>query len=181
MASKLSTQYKENVVPALREKFSYKSVMEVPRIEKVVVNVGYGRHVKDAKYIENVEDVLRAVTGQKPVHNKAKKSISNFKIREGMNIGASVTLRGDKMHDFLYKLIHLAFPRVRDFQGLNPKSFDKQGNYTIGIKEQIAFPEVTSDKGDVTHGLEVTLATTAKTKEEGLALLKELGFPFKDK
>jgi large subunit ribosomal protein L5 len=175
------TQYKTDVVPALKEKFGYKNVMEVPGVTKVVVNVGYGRHVKDKPFIENIEKTLEIITGQKPVHNKATKSISNFKIREGMNIGASVTLRGKAMYEFLYKLIHVTFPRVRDFRGITPHAFDEQGNYSIGFKENIAFPEMSSDAVDQIHGLEVVITTSAKNKEEGHALLKALGFPFKDK
>lgn len=179
MASKLKKQYNKEIVPALKEKFSYKNVNEVPCLERITVNVGYGRHAKEAGYIDNVINTLQAITGQRPIHNKAKKSISNFKIREGMDIGASVTLRGDKMYDFVEKLINITFPRVRDFRGLNRKSFDKQGNYTIGFKEHIAFPEIKSDAVDQIHGLEVVVSTTAKNKEEGEGLLKALGFPFK--
>ncbi|MEK7084183.1 MAG: 50S ribosomal protein L5, partial [Patescibacteria group bacterium] len=148
---------------------------------KVVINVGYGRHAKENPYIEAVERTLQSITGQKPVHALSKKSISNFKIREGMDIGAFVTLRGKRMQTFLYKLVHLALPRVRDFRGLSPKSFDANGNYTIGFKENIAFPEVTGEKVDIIHGLEIVIVTTAKNKEEGLALLKAHGFPFRDK
>lgn len=178
MKSPLYTQYKEQVVPALKEALGCQNNMQVPRLEKVVVNVGYGRHIKDKQMIEHIEQVLQAITGQRPVHNKAKKSVSNFKIRAGMPIGASVTLRGDRMYDFLYRLIHLVFPRVRDFRGISPKGFDKQGNYTIGIKEQLAFPEITTQLSDRIHGLEITVVTTAKDKQAGEALLKALGFPF---
>lgn len=181
MESVLYKQYKEKVAPAMKEAFGYKNMMQVPKIEKVILNVGYGRHAKDNSFIENVEKTLSAVAGQKPLHNKARKSISNFKIREGMAIGASVTLRGEKMYDFLYKFINLTLPRVRDFRGLNPKVFDGNGNCTIGIKEHIAFPEVSSDAVDKIHGLEIVLVTTAKSDKEGLTLLKQLGFPFKDK
>lgn len=181
MEPTLYTQYKTNVAPALQAKFGYKNVMEVPSIEKVVLNVGYGRHVKDKQFIENIEKTLEVITGQKPVHNKATKSISNFKIREGMNIGASVTLRGKAMYAFLYKLINVTFPRVRDFRGINPKAFDEQGNYSVGFKENIAFPEMSADAMDNIHGLEVVVTTTASNREEGFELLKALGFPFKDK
>lgn len=173
--------YKERVVPNLKAAFGLKNVMQVPKIEKVVINVGYGRQVKDKAYIDNVESTLGAITGQKPVHNKAKKSISNFKIREGMPIGASVTLRGNHMYDFLDKLVSVTFPRVRDFRGISPKIFDRQGNCTIGFKENIAFPEIKADAIEKIHGLEVVIHTTAKSKEHGLALLKELGFPFQEK
>ncbi|PIR76084.1 MAG: 50S ribosomal protein L5 [Candidatus Magasanikbacteria bacterium CG10_big_fil_rev_8_21_14_0_10_42_10] len=177
----LYTQYKSTVVPALKEKFGYKNVMQVPRVQKVVVNVGYGRHVKDKQFIEQIEKTLTSITGQKPVHNKSTKSISNFKIREGMNIGVSVTLRGKSMYQFLNKLINITFPRVRDFRGINPKSFDAQGNYSIGFKENIAFPEVGADAVEHLHGLEIVVTTTASNREEGHALLKGLGFPFRDK
>jgi len=177
----LLTTYKTVVAPAMKEQFGYKNIMEVPGLKKVVVNVGYGRHVKDKPFIERVEKTLTTITGQKPVHNKATKSISNFKIREGMNIGASVTLRGKPMYEFLYKLIHVTFPRERDFLGINPNAFDAQGNYSIGFKENIAFPELSADAVDSPHGLEVVITTTAHTKEEEKALLTAFGFPFKDK
>lgn len=179
MESRLYEKFKKQIVPALQAQLGYKNPLQAPRLEKVVVNVGYGRQVKEAGFVENVENTLRAVTGQKPVHNKSKKSISNFKIREGMNIGASVTLRGKRMYDFIDKLVSITLPRVRDFRGISPKSFDKQGNYSIGFKEHIAFPEIKSDAVDKLHGLQIVIATTAKNKEEGLALLGKLGFPFK--
>jgi large subunit ribosomal protein L5 len=181
MESRLYTKYKETVAPALKDGFAFPNVMEIPRVSKVTINVGYGRHVKDKSFIENVEKTLQMISGQKPVHNKAKKSISNFKIREGMNIGASVTLRGKRMYDFLDKLVSITFPRVRDFRGISPKSFDKQGNYTIGFKEHIAFPEMDADALEKIHGLEVVIATTAGNQAEGFALLKGLGFPFREK
>lgn len=177
----LLRQYKEVVAPALKKEFGYKSVMQVPRLEKVVINAGYGRHLKEKNYIEHVEKTLAAITGQKPVHNRAKKSIANFKIRVGLPIGASVTLRGKRMYEFLYKLIHLTLPRVRDFRGLSKSSFDPRGNYTIGMKEQLAFPEVRAGMTDVIHGLEVTMVTTAQSLADGVALLRGLGFPFKEK
>lgn len=180
MTPPLQIIYKTKVIPALREKFGYKNVMEVPRVAKVVLNVGYGRHVKENAYIENVEKTLSLITGQKPVHNKATQSISNFKIRQGMRIGASVTLRGPTMYEFLYRLINLTFPRVRDFRGITKKSFDKKGNYTIGFKENIAFPEIHTESLDLIHGMELTVHTTADNRDEGYALLKALGFPFKD-
>ena len=181
MNAALYTQYKDTVIPALKEQFGYTNIMQVPKIEKVTVNVGYGKHVKDKAYIENVENTLKQLTGQKPVHNKATKSISNFKIREGQPVGASVTLRGTSMYDFLYKLIHLALPRVRDFRGINPKSFDKKGNYSLGLKENIAFPEISSDAVDKIHGLEIVVTTSAESADEGRALLTALGFPFRKK
>lgn len=181
MSSVLATQYKEKVVPVLKEQFGYKNVMEVPKIKKVTINVGYGRKHKDKAYIENVDKTLRVISGQKPVHNKASKSISNFKIREGMDIGCSVTLRGDAMYDFLYKLIHVTLPRVRDFRGISPKSFDRQGNYSLGIKESIAFPEVTVESLDKIHPLQIVITTNAENAAEGKALLEKMGFPFRDK
>lgn len=181
MESVLYTHYKKNVVPALKTDFGFKNVMQVPKVTKVVLNVGYGRHAKEGAYIENVEHTLTAISGQKPVHNKAKKAISNFKTRLGMDIGMSVTLRGPRMYDFLYRLIHITFPRVRDFRGLTLSGFDKQGNFTVGFKENIAFPESKIETPDKIHGLQVIVSTTASNKEEGVALLKKLGFPFKDK
>lgn len=180
MEPMLRTHYLKEVVPALKKDFGFSNVMQVPKVNKVTINVGYGRHTKDAAFIERVTQTLTAISGQKPVHNKAKKSISNFKIRQGMPIGASVTIRGPQMYEFLYKLIHIVFPRVRDFRGLNPKSMDRQGNCTIGFKEHISFPEVTSYTMDGIHGLQVVINTSATNKEEGIALLKKLGFPFKD-
>lgn len=181
MSSVLATQYKEQVVPALKEQFGYKNVMQVPKIEKVTINVGYGRKHKDKAYIENVEQTLKSISGQQPLHNKATKSISNFKIREGMDIGCSVTLRGDAMYDFLYKLVHVTLPRVRDFRGISRKSFDRQGNYSLGITENIAFPEVTVESIDKIHPLQIVITTSAENREEGSALLEKLGFPFRDK
>lgn len=180
MESVLYTSYKKTVVPALKEQFGYKNIFEVPKIDKIVVNVGYGRQVKNKAYIENVENTLTTITGQKPVHNSAKKSISNFKLREGMDVGISVTLRGKAMYEFLYRMINLAFPRVRDFRGLNPKAFDKQGNYSIGFKESTAFPEITADSVEKIHPLQVVISTTATNKEEGKALLTAIGFPFQE-
>ena len=181
MESRLYKIYKEKVVPALKEEFGYKNVMQVPKVEKITINVGYGRFIKDGAYIENVTDTLRRITGQNPTQNKAKKSISNFKIREGNEVGTSVTLRGKRMYDFLDKMVNVALPRVKDFRGISPKSFDRQGNYSIGFKEQLAFLEIKSDALDRTHGLQVVISTSANNKEEGLALLKHLGFPFKSK
>lgn len=181
MESRLYKIYKEKVIPALKEEFGYKNVMQVPKIEKITLNVGYGRFMKDGAHIENVTDTLRRITGQNPTQNKAKKSISNFKIREGNEIGASVTLRGKRMYDFLDKLVNIALPRVKDFRGISPKSFDRQGNYSVGLKEQLAFPEIKSDAVDRIHGLQIVISTTADNKKEGLSLLKQLGFPFKDK
>ncbi len=181
MESRLYKIYKEKVSPALKEEFGYKNVMQVPKVSKVTVNVGYGRSTKDSAFIDNVIKTLSAISGQAPTHNKAKKSISNFKIREGNDIGASVTLRGKRMYDFLEKMVNVTLPRVKDFRGISPKSFDRQGNYSFGFKEQLAFPEIKMDAIDKIHGMQVVISTTAANKEEGLALLKALGFPFKKK
>ncbi len=178
MQGTLYEQYKKEVVPALKKEFGYKNVMQVPRITKVVINSGVGRFVKETGYIDNVEKTLNRITGQKPVRTKARDSISNFKIREGMEIGVVVTLRGPKMYQFLEKLVRVTFPRVRDFRGVTDKAFDRQGNYTIGLKENVAFPEVKSGEVDKIHGLQIIINTTAKDKQEGKALLTHLGFPF---
>ncbi len=180
MNSVIYTQYKQTVVPALKEELGLKNIHQVPAIKKVVINVGYGRKTKDKAYIDTVEETLTAISGQKPLHNKAKKSISNFKIREGMDIGMSVTLRGQKMYNFLYKLIHLTLPRVRDFRGISVKGFDKQGSYSMGMKESTSFPEVRIDNNDKIHSLQIIINTSATTKEEGIALLSKMGFPFHD-
>jgi len=179
MNSVLYTTYKNDVVPALKNEKGYKNIMQVPRIEKITVNVGYGRHTKDKAYKDRVEQTLSLITGQHPVRNKARKSISNFKIREGMEIGSSVTLRGKAMYEFLYKFINLTLPRVRDFRGLNPKSFDGAGNYALGFKEQLAFPEISGDAADVIHPLQVIITTSATTDDDAYTLLDKLGFPFK--
>lgn len=180
MKPQLYTMYKNEVVKALQTELGLQNVMEVPRIAKVVLNVGFGRQTKDNAHIENVLKTLEAISGQKPVRTKAKKSISNFKLREGMEIGAMVTLRGPQMYEFLYKLIHLVLPRVRDFRGLTIKSFDKKGNYSIGFKEHIAFPEITAEGIDRIHGLQVVVSTTAENKKQGVLLLSKMGFPFHD-
>jgi large subunit ribosomal protein L5 len=170
--------YKKNVVPKIMADLGYKNYLQVPKIVKVVINVGVGRFVKEPHFIENVEKVLTKISGQKPVRTRAKKSISNFKIREGMDIGVKVTLRGPRMYDFLQKLLSIGLPRVRDFHGISEKGFDAQGNYTIGFKENIAFPEVKLEEIDKVHGLQVIISTNAKNKKEGKALLTNLGFPF---
>ena len=175
----LYEQYKK-IKSELKAELGYTNIMQVPAVKKIVVNVGYGRHVKDNAYIENVANTLTSITGQKPVRNKTTKSISNFKIREGMEIGMSVTLRGPAMYSFLHKLIHITFPRVRDFRGISVKNFDRQGNYSIGFKENIAFPEIGIDAIDKIHGLQVVISTSAKNQKEGQALLSKLGFPFRD-
>lgn len=170
--------YKKQIVPELKKELALKNVMEVPRIKKIVVNAGIGRFVKDSNFIETVEKNLIRITGQKPVRTKAKKAISNFKIREGQEIGVMVTLRGNRMYEFLEKLLKVTFPRVRDFHGISDKGFDKNGNYTFGFKETIAFPEIKMDEIEKMHGLQVIVNTNAKNKPEGKALLSKLGFPF---
>ena len=177
MAS-LYEQYKKEVVPALQKELGLKNVNQVPRIKKVVVNAGIGRFVKEANFIDNVEKNIVRITGQKPIRTRAKKAISNFKIREGQEIGVTVTLRGVRMYNFLERLIKVTFPRVRDFHGISDKGFDKQGNYTYGFKENVAFPEIKMDELDKIHGLQIIVNTTAKNKVEGRALLSHLGFPF---
>jgi len=178
MQNNLQVQYNKVAVPALMKEFGFKSVMQVPRIKKMVVNVGYGRNLKEPGFVDNVTKTLTKITGQKPVHTKSKKSISNFKVREGQEIGAVVTLRGQRMWNFLEKLVKITFPRVRDFHGVSDKSFDKQGNYTFGFKENLAFPEVKVEEIDKIHGLQIIVNTTAKNRTEGLALLTQIGFPF---
>jgi large subunit ribosomal protein L5 len=178
--SRLKIKYQNEVVPALEAKFGYKNVFAVPKIEKVVVSAGLSQGLKDAKFLDIVDETLRKVTGQKPVKTLAKKSISNFKIRKGMPIGAMVTLRGKRMYDFLDKLINVTFPRVRDFRGLSSELLDREGNLSVGFREDIAFPEIKSEEIEKMHGLQVTVKTTAENKEQGLELLKSLGFPFKE-
>lgn len=173
--------YKTKVVPELIKKEGYKNAHAVPKIVKAVVNVGFGKLVKEPKIIENVEGVLKRITGQKPVFTEAKKSISNFKVRQGQIIGAKVTLRGERMNNFLERLVKITLPRVRDFRGLPLKSLDKQGNLSIGFKEYIAFPEIRSDEVEKLFGLEVSIQSNAKTREEALNLFKLLGFPFQTK
>lgn len=175
----IKQRYLDNIKPDLMKAFSYDSVMEVPKVEKIVVNMGVGDAVFNTKALEDAVEELQALTGQKPVVTKAKKSISNFKLREGMPIGAKVTLRGDKMYYFLEKLIAIALPRVRDFRGISKDAFDGRGNYTVGVKEQIIFPEVNLDKVKKIRGMDIVIVTTAKTDQEGRALLEAFGMPFK--
>lgn len=175
----LKDTYKKEIIPLLKVKLGYKNKNQVPKLEKVVLNVGLAKGLKDSSFLETVENTLTRITGQKPVKTKAKKSISNFKIREGMDIGMKVTLRDKRMFDFLEKLIKVTLPRVRDFRGLTLKSIDKGGNLNIGIKEHVAFPEIKADEIEKLHGLEIAIVTTAKSKEEGKALFEALGFPFK--
>lgn len=170
--------YKEEVAPALMKKFSYKSVMQIPKLDKIVVNVGAGEAKDNAKAIDAISGDLAAITGQKPMVCKAKKSVANFKLREGMPIGVKVTLRGDRMYEFLDRLFNVALPRVRDFRGINPNAFDGRGNYGLGIKEQLIFPEIEYDKIDKIRGLDVVICTTAKTDEEAKELLSLIGAPF---
>ncbi|MDX5298441.1 MAG: 50S ribosomal protein L5 [Gammaproteobacteria bacterium] len=171
--------YKAEVISALQSQFGYKNVMQVPRIEKITLNMGVGEAVGDKKMIENAVADLERLTGQKAVVTKARKSVAGFKIREGWPIGCKVTLRGDRMWEFFDRLVHIAIPRVRDFRGLNSKSFDGRGNYSMGVREQIIFPEIEYDKVDKIRGMDITITTTARTDEEGRALLKAFNFPFK--
>ncbi|MDA0871551.1 MAG: 50S ribosomal protein L5 [Firmicutes bacterium] len=175
----IKQRYLETIKPELMKAFSYDSIMEVPKVDKIVVNMGIGDAVFNTKALDDAVEELQALTGQKPVVTKAKKSISNFKLREGMPIGAKVTLRGDKMYYFLEKLIGIALPRVRDFRGISKDAFDGRGNYTVGIKEQIIFPEVNLDKVKKIRGMDIVIVTTAKTDQEGRALLQAFGMPFK--
>ena len=179
MKDSFNEQYNKKILPALKEKFGYKNNLAVPKITKVVLNVGTGHGLKDPKFNEAVEDTLLRITGQKPVKTVSRKSISNFKIREGLVVGMSVTLRGARMHDFLNKLINVTLPRVRDFRGLDTKSVDSRGSLNLGFREHIAFPEIKSDEIEKIHGLQITVVTTAKTHEEGLELFSLLGFPFR--
>ena len=174
----LKKLYQDEVAPALMQKFGYKSTMQIPRLEKIVLNVGCSEARENAKVLDAVVSDLTAITGQKAVVTKAKKSVANFKLREGMPIGAKVTLRGDKMWEFLDRLFNVALPRVRDFQGINPNSFDGRGNYALGIKEQLIFPEIEYDKIDKIRGMDIVVCTTAQTDEEARELLKLVGAPF---
>lgn len=175
----MKEQYGKEVVPALQKEFSYKNVMQVPRIEKITLNMGVGEAVGDKKLIESAVAEMERLAGQKAVVTKARKSVAGFKIREGWPIGVKVTLRGERMWDFFDRLVHIAIPRVRDFRGLNPKSFDGRGNYSMGVREQIIFPEIDYDKVDKIRGMDITITTTAGTDDEGRELLKAFGFPFK--
>lgn len=178
MAARLKEMYVKDVAPALMKKFEYKSVMQIPKLEKIVINVGCGEARDNAKVLDSVVSDLKQITGQMPVLCKAKKSVANFKLREGMTIGAKVTLRGDRMYEFLDRLFNLALPRVRDFRGINPNSFDGRGNYSMGIKEQLIFPEIDYDKIDKVRGMDICFVTTANTDEEARELLTLMGAPF---
>ena len=175
---KLREQYQKEVIPALMKKFNYKSVMQVPKLEKIVLNVGLGDIRENPKALENTINDLSIITGQKPVVTKARKSIAAFKIREGVNVGCKVTLRGEKMYEFVDRLVNLALPRVRDFRGVNPNAFDGRGNYALGIKEQLIFPEIEYDKVDKVRGMDIIFVTTAKTDEEARELLTLFNMPF---
>ena len=177
---RLKARYREEILPALREQFGYANVMQVPALTKIVVNMGVGEAARDSKLIEGAVRDLTAITGQKPQVTRARKSIAQFKLREGMPIGAHVTLRGDRMWEFLDRLLALALPRIRDFRGLNDRQFDGRGNYTFGLTEQVMFHEIDQDKIDRSRGMDITLVTTATNDDEGRALLKQLGFPFKE-
>ncbi len=176
--ARLKDYYKADVAPALMKKFSYKSVMQIPKLDKIVINVGAGEAKENAKAIDAIMADLMKITGQRPMICKAKKSVANFKVREGMNIGVKVTLRGDRMYEFMDRLFNVALPRVRDFRGINPNSFDGRGNYNMGIKEQLIFPEIEYDKIDKVRGMDICFVTTATTDEESRELLTLMGAPF---
>ena len=179
MANRLKEKYENEVVKELMEKFGYKNVMQVPKLEKIVINVGLGEAKDNQNLLNSVKKELALITGQQPIESKAKKSVANFKLREGQAIGTKVTIRREKMYDFLDKLISISLPRVRDFRGINPNSFDGRGNYSLGIKEQLIFPEIKYDDVDFLHGMDITIVTTAKTDEEAKAVLELMGMPFR--
>ncbi len=176
--ARLKETYKDQVVPALMEKFQYKSIMQAPKVEKIVINMGVGEAKENQKFLDNAIEEMTLIAGQKPVVTKARKSISNFKVREGMAVGCKVTLRGEHMYEFLDKLVNVALPRVRDFRGVSKTAFDGRGNYALGIKEQLIFPEINYDKIDKIRGMDIIITTTANTDEEARELLKLLGMPF---
>lgn len=178
MAARLREAYKSEIAPALMKKFEYKSVMQIPKLDKIVLNVGCGEARDNSKVVDAIINDLSIISGQRPIICRAKKSVANFKLREGMPIGVKVTLRGDKMYEFLDRFFNLALPRVRDFRGINPNSFDGRGNYAMGIKEQLIFPEIDYDKIDAVRGMDIIMVTTANTDEEGRELLRMLGAPF---
>ncbi|MBI5681624.1 MAG: 50S ribosomal protein L5 [Deltaproteobacteria bacterium] len=177
--ARLKEIYKKNIIPAMIKEFKYKNIMQVPKLEKIVVNMGLGEAVQDIKVIDSAVNEITVITGQKPLVTRAKKSIATFKLRAGMPIGCMVTLRGEKMYEFFDRLLNFSIPRVRDFKGVSDKSFDGRGNYTLGIKEQIIFPEIDYDKIGKIRGMNITITTTARTDEEAKALLKYFGMPFK--
>ncbi len=180
MSARLKEQYKAEVVPQMMKAFEYRNIMMVPRVTKIVVNMGVGTAIQDAKQLDAAVNDMAIITGQRPVVTKAKKSISNFKLRAGMRVGCKVTLRGDKMWEFLDRLANITLPRVRDFGGLSPSSFDGRGNFAMGLKEQLVFPEIDYDKVDRTRGMDIIITTTAKTDEEARSLLRALGMPFRE-
>ena len=179
MAARLREHYQTKVVPTLTKEFGYKNVMAVPKVEKVAINIGLGEATQNPKLMDGTATELGAIAGQKPVVTKAKKSIAAFKLREGMSIGAMVTLRGERMYEFLDRLMNVALPRVRDFRGVSPKSFDGRGNYTLGVKDQLIFPEIDYNKVEKVKGMNISITTSAKTDAEGLALLRHMGMPFR--
>ncbi len=178
--TRLKAKYKSDIAPALKTQFGYSNVMQIPNLTKIVVNMGVGDAARDSKLIEGAIRDLATITGQKPQVTKSRKSIAQFKLREGQPIGAHVTMRGDRMWEFADRLLSISLPRIRDFRGLSPKQFDGKGNYTFGLTEQVVFPEIEQDKIDRTRGMDITIVTTAKNDEEGRALLKALGFPFRE-
>ena len=179
MAARLKERYQKEVAPAIAKEFGIKNPMAIPRVQKVVLNMGMGEAIANAKILDTATDELRSITGQKPVVTKAKKSIASFKLRQGMPIGVMVTLRGDRMYEFLDRLVSIALPRVRDFRGVSPKAFDGRGNYTIGVREQLIFPEIDFNKVDKLRGMNISIITTARNDEQARALLKGLGMPFR--
>ena len=179
MAARLKERYQKDIAPAIAKEFGIRNPMAVPRIDKIVINMGMGEAIANAKILDTAADELRAITGQKPVVTKAKKSIASFKLRQGMPIGVMVTLRGDRMYEFLDRLVSIALPRVRDFRGVSPKAFDGRGNYTIGVREQLIFPEIDFNKVDKLRGMNISIVTTARNDEQARALLKNLGMPFR--
>ena len=179
--SRLQSYYKETVVPELQKQFDYKNIMEVPKITKITLNMGVGEAVGDKKVMERAVGDMTAIAGQKPIINLARKSVASFKIRDGWPVGCKVTLRRERMYEFLDRLVNIAIPRIRDFRGLNRKSFDGRGNFSMGVKEQIMFPEIDFDKIDAIRGMDITITTTAKTDDEARALLKAFNFPFREK
>jgi large subunit ribosomal protein L5 len=179
MAARLKEHYAKNVIPALTKEFGYKNVMAVPKLEKISVNIGLGEATGNAKLMDGAVNELGAIAGQKPVVTKARKSIAAFKLREGMSIGTMVTLRGERTYEFLDRLLNVALPRVRDFRGVSSKSFDGRGNYTLGVRDQLIFPEIDYSKVDKTKGMNISITTTARTDAEGLALLRQMGMPFR--
>ncbi len=181
MAARLKERYREEIIPSLRERFGYGNDLEVPRLEKIVVNMGVGEGAHDPKAIDAAMKDMSIITGQKPRLNRAKKSVAGFKLRAGMSVGCKVTLRGDRMYEFLDRLTSVAIPRVRDFRGLNPRSFDRAGNFNMGLDEQLVFPEIDYDSIDKIRGMDITMVTTARSDEEGLALLEAFGMPFRTK